>query len=192
MPVQEERIEQAILLIRGEKVMLDADLAALYGVATRVLIQAVKRNAERFPPDFIFQLTKEEVDLLRSQFVTSKSANRLNQGESGILRSQFVISKIGDPRGGRRYLPYAFTEQGVAMLSSVLHSPRAIAVNIEIMRAFIRLRRILASHVNLARKLETLEKKYDAQFKMVFDAIRKLMAPPETKRRRIGFKVDEK
>jgi hypothetical protein len=187
-----DRIEAAILLIRGEKVLLDADLAALYAVETRVLIQAVKRNVERFPPDFMFQLTKEEVDLLRSQFVTSKSANRLNQGESGILRSQFVISKIGDPRGGRRYPPYAFTEQGVAMLSSVLHSPRAIAVNIEIMRAFIRLRRILASHVNLARKLETLEKKYDAQFKMVFDAIRKLMAPPETKRRRIGFKVDEK
>ena len=108
------------------------------------------------------------------------------------MRSQFVISKIGDPRGGRRYPSYAFTGQGVAMLSSVLHSPRAIAVNIEIMRAFIRLRRILASHANLARKLETLEKKYDAQFKMVFDAIRKLMAPPETKRRRIGFKVDEK
>ena len=166
-----DRIEAAILLIRGEKVLLDADLAGLYAVETRVLIQAVKRNVERFPPDFMFQLTKEEVDL---------------------LRSQFVISKIGDPRGGRRYPPYAFTEQGVAMLSSVLHSPRAIAVNIEIMRAFIRLRRILASHANLARKLETLEKKYDAQFKMVFDAIRKLMAPPETKRRRIGFKVDEK
>ena len=190
MPVQEERIEQAILLIRGEKVMLDADLAALYGVATRVLIQAVKRNAERFPPDFIFQLTKEEVDLLRSQSVTSKSASRLDQGDSEILRSQFVISKIGDPRGGRRYLPYAFTEQGVAMLSSVLHSPRAIAVNIEIMRTFIRLRRMLASHADLARKLEALEKKYDAQFKVVFDAIRQLMAPPAPKRRRIGFHRD--
>jgi len=191
MPVPEERIERAILLIRGEKVMLDADLAALYGVATRVLIQAVKRNAERFPPDFMFQLTKEEVDLLRSQFVTSKSASRLNQGESGILRSQFVISKIPDPRGGRRYPPYAFTEQGVAMLSSVLHSPRAIAVNIEIMRTFIRLRRMLASHADLARKLEALEKKYDAQFKVVFDAIRQLMAPPKPKRRRIGFHRDE-
>ena len=191
MQVQEESIEQAILLIRGEKVLLDADLAALYGVATRVLIQAVKRNAERFPPDFIFQLTKEEVDLLRSQFVTSKSASRLDQGDSEILRSQFVISKIGDPRGGRRYLPYAFTEQGVAMLSSVLHSPRAIAVNIEIMRTFIRLRRMLASHADLARKLEALEKKYNAQFKVVFDAIRQLMAPPAPKRRRIGFHRDE-
>ena len=186
-----DRIEAAILLIRGEKVLLDADLAALYAVETRVLIQAVKRNVERFPPDFMFQLTKEEVDLLRSQFVTSKSANRLNQGESGILRSQFVISKIGDPRGGRRYLPYAFTEQGVAMLSSVLHSPRAIAVNIEIMRTFIRLRQMLASHADLARKLESLEKKYDAQFRVVFDAIRQLMAPPASKRRRIGFHRDE-
>ena len=170
MPLPEERIERAILMIRGEKVLLDADLAALYGVATRVLIQAVKRNAERFPPDFMFQLTKEEFDLLRSQFVTSK---------------------IGDPRGGRRYPPYAFTEQGVAMLSSVLHSPRAIAVNIEIMRTFIRLRRILASHADLARKLEALEKKYDVQFKVVFDAIRQLMAPPEPKRRRIGFHHNE-
>lgn len=186
-----ERIEGAILLIRGEKIMLDADLAALYGVETRVLVQAVKRNAERFPPDFMFQLTKEEVDLLRSQFVISKSESPLNQEESGILRSQFVISKISDPRGGRRYSPYAFTEQGVAMLSSVLNSPQAIAVNIEIMRAFIRLRRMLASHADLARKLEDLEKKYDAQFRVVFDAIRKLMTPLEPKRRRIGFHVKD-
>ena len=188
MQVQEESIERAILLIRDEKVLLDADLAALYGVATRVLIQAVKRNAERFPPDFMFQLTKEEVDLLRSQFVTSKSDSRLNQGKSGILKSQIVISSWG---GRRRSLPYAFTEQGVAMLSSVLHSPRAIAVNIEIMRTFIRLRRMLASHADLARKLEALEKKYNAQFKVVFDAIRQLMAPPAPKRRRIGFHRDE-
>jgi len=183
-----ERIEGAILLIRGEKVMLDADLAALYGVETRVLIQAVKRNAARFPPDFMFQLTKEEVDLLRSQFVTSKSDSRINKGESRNLKSQIVISSWG---GRRRSLPRAFTEQGVAMLSSVLNSPRAIAVNIEIMRAFIRLRRMLASHGDLARKLEALEKKYDTQFKVVFDAIRKLMAPPEPKRRRIGFQVRE-
>jgi phage regulator Rha-like protein len=162
------QIERSILVIRGERVILDADLATLYEVATKVLLQAVKRQIERFPPDFMFQLTKEEFDLLRSQSVTS---------------SQW---------GGRRYPPYAFTEQGVAMLSSVLNSPRAIQVNIEIMRAFIRLRRILASHAVLARKLETLEKKYDAQFKVVFDAIRKLMTPPEPKRRRIGFRVDEK
>lgn len=186
-----ERIEGAILLIRGEKVMLDADLAALYGVETKVLIQAVKRNAERFPHDFMFQLTKEEFDLLRSHFVTSKTDCPVNQGESGFLRSQFVTSKIVDPRGGRRYPPHAFTEQGVAMLSSVLNSPRAIAVNIEIMRAFIRLRQMLASRADLARKLEALEKKYDAQFKVVFDAIRKLMTPTESKRRRIGFHSQE-
>lgn len=163
-----EQVEQAILLIRGEKVILDADLAALYEVETRVLVQAIKRHQERFPADFMFQLSRVEFDYLRSQSVTS---------------SQW---------GGRRYSPYAFTEQGVAMLSSVLNSPRAIQVNIEIMRAFIRLRRILASHAELARKLENLEKKYDVQFKVVFDAIRKLMTPPERKRRRIGFHREDK
>ena len=167
--VSVERIERAILLIRGHKVMLDADLAALYEVETRVLVQAVKRNLDRFPEDFMFQLTKEEFEILRSQSVTS---------------SQW---------GGRRYPPYAFTEQGVAMLSSVLRSKRAVQVNIEIMRAFVRLRRMLASHKELARKLDALERKYDVQFKVVFDAIRQLMAPPEPKHRRIGFRTgDEK
>ncbi len=159
-----ERIERAILLIRRQKVMLDADLAELYGVETRVLVQAVKRNMERFPEDFMFQLSHEEFAILRSQSVTSSDW------------------------GGRRYPPYAFTEQGVAMLSSVLRSQRAILVNIEIMRAFIRLRQMLASHVELARKLDALERKYDAQFKVVFEAIRQLMAPPEPKRRPIGFR----
>jgi len=159
-----DRIEKAILLIRGQKIMLDADLAELYGVETKVLVQAVKRNLERFPEDFMFQLSQEEFTILRSQIVTSSG------------------------RGGRRYRPYAFTEQGVAMLSSVLRSRRAIQVNIEIMRAFIRLRQMLASHVELARKLDALEKKYDAQFKQVFEAIRQLMAPPEPKRRPIGFR----
>ncbi|KRT70497.1 MAG: hypothetical protein XU15_C0004G0073 [candidate division NC10 bacterium CSP1-5] len=158
-----ERIERAILLIRGQKVMLSTDLAELYGVEPRVLVQAVKRNIERFPRDFLFQLTK---------------------AESSNLKSQIVISSWG---GVRRAAPYAFTEQGVAMLSSVLRSKRAVQVNIEIMRAFVRLRRMLASHKDLARKLEELEGKYDAQFKVVFDAIRELMAPPEPKRRRIGF-----
>ncbi len=162
--VATERIERAILLIRGQKVMLDEDLAVLYEVKTKTLIQAVKRNVERFPSDFMFQLTREEERSLRSQFVTSKGG-----------------------RGGRRYLPYAFTEQGVAMLSSVLRSSRAVQVNIEIMRAFVRLRRILASHADLARKLATMERKYDAQFKVVFDAIRELMIPPEPKRRKLGF-----
>ncbi len=159
-----ERIEKAILLVRKQKVMLDADLAALYQVETRVLVQAVKRNIERFPEDFMFQLTGEEYALLRSQFVTSSFW------------------------GGRRYPPYAFAEQGVAMLSSVLRSQRAIRVNIEIMRAFIRLRQILASNVELAKKLDALEKKYNAQFKEIFEAIRQLMTPPKPKRRAIGFK----
>jgi len=165
-----DSIEKAILLIRRQKVMLDADLAGLYGVETRVLVQAVKRNLERFPEDFMFQLSKEEVDFLRSQIVT------LEKG-----RGQHS-----------KYLPYAFTEQGVSMLSSVLHSQRAIQVNIEIMRAFIRLRQMLATHIELARKLDALEKRYDSQFKQVFDAIRQLMAPPEPKRRPIGFRIGRK
>ena len=163
-----ERIEKAILLIRNQKVILDTDLATLYGVDTKVLVQAVKRNIDRFPQDFMFQLSQEEFAILRSQSVTSSDW------------------------GGRRYPPYAFTEQGVAMLSSVLRSSRAIRVNIEIMRAFIRLRQILASHVELARKLDALEKKYDAQFKVVFEAIRKLMVPPKPKRHPIGFRKGDK
>jgi len=158
-----ERITQAILLIRGQKVMLDADLARLYGVETKALNRAVKRNSERFPGDFMFQLTSDELERLRCHLGTSK-------------------------RGGLRYAPHAFTEQGVAMLSSVLRSRRAVRVNIEIMRAFVQLRQMLSSHADLARKLAALEKKYDAQFKVVFDAIRELMAPPEPpKKRRIGF-----
>ena len=162
-----ERIERSILLIRGQKVMLSTDLAELYQVEPRVLVQAVKRNITRFPQDFMFQLTEEEY------------AN---------LKSQIVISSWG---GLRRARPYAFTEQDVAMLSSVLRSRRAIQVNIEIMRTFVRLRRILQSHAELARKLDNLEKKYDAQFKVVFDATRELMKPPETKKRPIGFIVEE-
>ena len=164
-----ERIERAILLVRGHKMMLDADLASLYGVETKALTRAVRRNADRFPEDFMFQLTADEFDDLRRHFGTSSSW------------------------GGRRYAPYAFTEQGVAMLSSVLRSPRAVAGNVEIMRAFVRLRRVLASHADVARKLDALEKKYDAQFKVVFDAIRKLMEPPgpDTKRGRIGFHARE-
>ena len=158
-----EQIERAILVIRGQNVMLDADLAALYGVQTRVLLQSVRRHLDRFPDDFMFQLTKDEYDRLRSQLVTSNG------------------------RGGRRYRPYAFTEQGVAMLSSVLNSPRAIQVNVEIMRAFVRLRRMLASNADLARRLAELEEKYDAQFGIIFDAIRQLMAPPDPPRRRLGF-----
>jgi ORF6N domain len=164
--IPQERIEGAILYIREHKVILDADLAKLYGVGTKVLNQAVRRNRNRFPEDFMFQLTKEEFENWRSQIVTSNPSAKM------ALRRR----------------PYAFTEQGVAMLSSVLHSERAVRVNIEIMRAFVRLRQMLASNVELARKLDALEKKYDAQFRVVFEAIRKLMEPPpEPKRGRIGF-----
>lgn len=159
-----ERIENNILFIRGQKVMLDYDLADLYGVDTKVLKQSVSRNKDRFPEDFMFKLTPEEFDSLRSQFVTSKG------------------------RGGRRYPPSAFTEQGVAMLSSVLRSKRAVQVNIQIIRSFVKLRQLLANHTQLAKKLANLEKKYDIQFKAVFDAIRQLMAPePKKKKRKIGF-----
>jgi hypothetical protein len=166
--VSVERIEKYIFLLRGQKVMLSTDLAELYRVEPRVLVQAVKRNIERFPEDFMFQLSKKEF------------AN---------LKSQIVISSWG---GLRRATPYAFTEEGVAMLSAVLNSPRAIHVNIEIMRAFVRLRRMLASHTELARKLDAMERKYDAQFKVVFDAIRQLMTPPEPKNRKIGFLARER
>ena len=162
-----ERIEKAILLIRGHKVMLDSDLAILYGVTTKRLNEQVRRNLRRFPNDFMLQLTQKEAAFLRSQIATSKKRGR----------------------GGRRYLPYAFTEQGVAMLSSVLNSDRAIDVNIEIMRAFVRFREILSTHKELARKLAELEQKYDSQFAVVFKAIRRLMAPPAARPKgRIGFR----
>ena len=148
--------------------MLSTHLAELYEVEPRVLVQAVKRNIERFPPDFIFQLSKVEFQNLKSQIVTS------NWG------------------GLRRAAPYAFTEQGVAMLSSVLNSRRAVQVNIEIMRAFVRLRELMATHKDLVRRLNKMEKKYDAQFRVVFDAIRELMAPPEPNKRKIGFLVKER
>jgi hypothetical protein len=163
-----EVIENKIYLIRGEKVMLDSDLAKLYGVTTKRLNEQVSRNPKRFPLDFMFQLNDEEFEILRSQIATSRFQH-----------------------GGRRYLPYVFTEQGVAMLSSVLNSERAILVNVEIMRTFVKLRKMIASHAELAKKLDTLEKKYDSQFKVVFDAIRELMTPPEPKRRRIGFRREK-
>ena len=167
------RIERSILVLRGHKVLLDADLAALYGAETRTLVQAVKRNVGRFPEDFMFQLDAEERELLRSQSVISNTPGR----------------------GGRRYAPYVFTEQGVAMLSSVLNSPRAIAVNIEIMRAFVQLREMISSNKELARRLDELEARIDRKLSThdqaiagILDAIRALMAPPEpTKKRRIGF-----
>jgi len=163
-----ERIEKRIFFLRGEKVMLSTDLAELYQVEPRVLVQAVKRNIERFPKDFMFQLSKREFASLKSQIVTSSWG------------------------GLRRATPYAFTEQGVAMLSSVLRSRRAIQVNIEIMRVFVRMRQMIGSYAALARKLDLLEKKYDKRFRIVFEAIRQLMTPPEQKRRSIGFRAQEK
>ena len=165
--VAAERIERKIVLLREHKVMLDSDLAGLYEVDVKILNQAVRRNIDRFPADFMFQLTAEEAELLRSQSVTL---------ETGRGRH-------------RKYLPYAFTEQGVAMLSSVLRSQRAVQVNIEIMRAFVRLREMMATNRDLARKLDELEKRYDAQLKAVFDAIRQLMAPPVASKRRLGFRT---
>lgn len=161
-----------IRTIRGYKVLLASDLAALYAVETRALVQAVKRNLERFPEDFAFQLTEQELTSLRSQFVILDVASKRLQG-----------------RGRHeKYLPYAFTEQGVAMLSSVLKSKQAVRVNVEIMRAFVRLRDLIGHNRELAKRLDDLESKYDRQFKAVFDAIRELMAPsaPAAKRR-IGF-----
>ncbi|OGW50695.1 MAG: DNA-binding protein [Nitrospirae bacterium RBG_19FT_COMBO_42_15] len=166
MPV--EMIERKIYLIRGDKVLLDGDLAELYGVEVKHLKRQVRRNLTRFPEDFMFELRKEEYDSLRSHFGTLKRGEHI------------------------KYLPYAFTEQGVAMLSSVLNSERAIHVNIAIMRAFVKLREMLATHKDLALKLNEMENKYDAQFKVVFDAIRQLMTPPEPKKRKIGFIVRER
>lgn len=162
-----EKIQQSILLVRGQKVMLDRDLAVLYGVETRVLNQAVKRNRDRFPDNFMLDLTRDEIMRISQSVISSPD----------LKYSKTV---------------YAFTEQGVAMLSSVLNSPRAIQVNIAVMRAFVQLRLILSTHADLARKLEELEKKYDSQFRVVFDAIRQLMTPPEPPRKPIGFHVREK
>lgn len=170
-PVSSDHIQQRILLIRGQKVMLDEYLAELYGVKTKILNQAVKRNRKRFPGDFMFQLSIHEVSDLRSQIVTS------NEG-----------------RGGRRHLPYAFTEQGVAMLSTVLNSERAVQMNIEIMRAFVRLRHILSTNKTLAEKFAELERRvasHDEHIRSLFEAIRQLMTPPQSPRRRIGFGREE-
>ena len=163
-----ERIEGIILQLRGEKIILDEHIAALYGESVVRLNQAVARNADRFPDDFMFQLTSSEVALLRN---------------AKVLRET-------EGKGGRRYAPYAFTEHGVAMLASVLRSPRAVQVNIEIVRTFVRLRRILASHAELSHRLDELEARYDKHFRRVFDAIRELMTEDEHPRREIGFRRD--
>ena len=162
--LSQEQIEKTILIIRGHRVILDVNLAKIYGVTTKHLNQQVKRNLDRFPEDFMFQVIEIEEESLRSQFVTSK---------------------IG--RGGRRYLPYVFTEHGALMLGNILNSPVAVAASIQIVRAFISLRKMLSSQAEMARKLDTLERKYDYQFKVVFDAIRELTLTPELPRKRIGI-----
>jgi hypothetical protein len=186
------QIAQRICYVRGQKVMLDLDLAALYGVATKVLNQAVRRNRGRFPNDFMFQLTTEELLILKSQFVTSSSKG-IGARPAGKDSSQIVTSS--KRHGGRRYRPYAFTEQGVAMLSSILNSDRAVKVNIAIMRAFVKLRYALDANRELARKFKELEErvgKHDEEIAAILEAIRQLMAPPEKPRRQIGFHVQEK
>src|SRR3990170_4172776 len=167
-PLRAEDISRRIHTIRSHRVLLDADLAELYDVPTKAFNQAIQRNMNRFPEDFMFQLTEEEFAGLRSQFVTSKKG-----------------------RGGRRYLPYVFTEQGIAMLSGVLNSKRAVQVNIAIMRAFVKLREMIASHKDLAKKLEELEKKFDGQFQIVFEAIRQLMVIEAKPKKKIGFIAKE-
>jgi hypothetical protein len=162
-------LEDQIFIIRGRRVMLDSDLAAIYGVLPKRLNEQVKRNKDRFPPDFLFQLTAEEVDALRSHSATSKPG-----------------------RGGRRYQPYAFTEHGAVMLASVLNSPAAVAASIQVVRAFVRLREIVGVHKELSEKLNALEAKYDRQFRVVFDAIRQLMTPPsKSLAARIGFRTSD-
>jgi hypothetical protein len=162
--IPNERIIQSIFVVRGQKIMIDSDLAELYGVETKVLNQSVKRNLDRFPKDFMFQLTAEETDFLRSQIVTS------NEG-----------------RGGRRYNPMVFTEQGILMLSSVLKSERAIQVNIQIVRTFIKLREMLSNYKEVKEKIEAMEKKYDQRFKVVFDTLKQLLVEEEKPKRKIGF-----
>lgn len=193
-----ERIERRILLLRGQKVMLDFELAELYGVEARTLNQTVKRNGDRFPEDFMFQLTEEETQLvMRSRIVTASPSD----SSQTVMSSSVSPSKSTEPpppnwsqivtsskrHRGLAYRPYAFTEQGVAMLSSVLRSPRAVQVNIAIMRTFVQLRQMLASSAELSGKLAALEARYDKQFKVVFDAIRELMSDKKLPRREIGF-----
>jgi len=189
-----ENLARFVFFIRSEKVMLDSDLARLYGVEARALNQAVARNRKRFPADFMFQLTPREYESLRSQTVISKEGGSTDDVSQSVmsslgrherLRSQIMTSKTG--RGGRRYRPYAFTEQGVAMLSSVLRSTRAVEVNIAIMRTFVQLRRLMDTNRDLARKIKALEKKYDEQFAVVFEAIKELITPPEPPKKQIGF-----
>jgi hypothetical protein len=180
-----DQLAPLVIRLRRENVILDCDIAELYGVKTKVLNQAVKRNIDRFPADFMFELTEEELENLRSQFVTSSSRSQLVTSKSTPnLKSQIAISSS---HGGRRTLPYAFTEQGVAMLSSVLRSQRAVEVNIAIMRTFVQLRSLMQSNKLLAEKIEKLEEKYDQNFQIVFDAIKQLIIADNQPTKELGF-----
>jgi len=170
--IPNERIIQSIFVVRGQKVIIDSDLATLYGVETKILNQSVKRNLVRFPADFMFQLTEKEAEFLRSQIVTLNKPSAQKQ------------SKRGEHR---KYLPYVFTEQGVLMLSSVLKSERAIQVNIQIVRTFVKLREMLSHYKDLKEKIESMEEKYDKRFKVVFDTLKQLLAEEEKPKRKIGF-----
>lgn len=190
---QPENLSKLVFVIRGEKVLLDTDLADLYGVEARVLNQSVARNRNRFPDDFMFQLTAKEWTVLRSQIVTTSPSTGSNSSQTVTsslpvagLTSQIVMSNV---RGGRRTLPYAFTEQGVAMLSTVLRSQRAVEVNIAIMRTFVQLRRLMDSNRDLRLRIEAMETRYDEQFSHVFDAIKQLITEDKTRKakRPMGF-----
>lgn len=193
-----EKVADRILILRGQRVILDTDLAKLYGVTTKNLNRAVKRNLERFPEDFMFQLTAEEFQGLRCQIGTLNQDNMgslrsqiVTSNESANLRSQIVTSKSG--RGGRRYLPYAFTEHGALMAASVLNTSRAVEVSVYVVRAFVRLREMLATHSELAKKLEKLESKldrHDEEIMTIIETIYQLMALPESPKRRIGFDTE--
>lgn len=184
---QPENLAQLVFLVRGEKVLLDADLAMLYGVETGALNRAVKRNIKRFPADFMLQLSPDEWEDLKCQVgISSSPASAAKTKKSGAIRSQIVTTTV---HGGRRAIPYAFTEQGVAMLSSVLRSQRAVEVNIAIMRTFVQLRRLMDSNRDLARRIEAMETRYDEQFSQVFEAIKQLIAEDGTRKAKppIGF-----
>ena len=184
---QPENLAQLVFLVRGEKVLLDADLAMLYGVETGALNRAVKRNIERFPADFMLQLSLDEWEDLKCQVgISSSPASAAKTQKPGTIRSQIVTTSL---HGGRRAIPYAFTEQGIAMLSSVLRSQRAVEVNIAIMRTFVQLRRLMDSNRDLARRIEAMETRYDEQFSQVFDAIKQLIAEDGKRKAKppIGF-----
>jgi hypothetical protein len=186
----EKTIAEKIYIIRGKRVMLDSDLAELYGVSTKRLNEQIRRNTDRFPKDFMFQLTQEETANLKYQFGTSSSLRFQNDTlkEDRILKSQIATSRWG----GRRKPTYVFTQEGIAMLSSVLRSSQAVAVNIAIMRAFVRLREILSTHKDLTQRLDELEKKYDNRFRAIFEALRHMLQEPETSKNPIGFQPPKK